>query len=90
MNGLSDVIIKNDDETTGAASAASVILEFDGPGGFKGGTTSQPVTDVEISGFEIAGPNQKITYEEAMADRLVGSKRFSGQVSGESGTQSEW
>jgi parallel beta-helix repeat protein len=79
LNGLSDVIIKNHDETTGAQKAHAVVLKFDGPGGFRGGSASKPVTDVEITGFEIAGPNNQITYKEAIADRFIGSNRFSGQ-----------
>ena len=37
------------------------------------------VSRVEISGFEIIGPNAAITKEEAMKDRLLHSKRFSGR-----------
>ena len=34
---------------------------------------------VEVSGFEVEGYNQVITYEEALADRLLHSYRFSGR-----------
>ena len=37
------------------------------------------VTRVEISGFEIVGPNDDITKDEAMEDRLLHSKKFSGR-----------
>ena len=34
---------------------------------------------MEISGFEIVGPNAALTKEEAEADRLLHSKKFSGR-----------
>ena len=37
------------------------------------------VSRVEITGFEIVGPNKDITKKEAMADRLLHSKKFSGR-----------
>ena len=37
------------------------------------------VERVEISGFEIIGPNNDITYEEAMEDRLIKNKMFIGR-----------
>ena len=42
-------------------------------------TNSTGVTRVEISGFEIVGPNAGLTKEEAEADRLLHSKKFSGR-----------
>ena len=50
-------------------------IEFDGSGAIRG----QDVRRLEISGFEIEGPNQGITYDEAMGDRLLHSSRFSGR-----------
>ena len=37
------------------------------------------VTRIEISGLEIIGPNDDITYGEAMEDRLVKSNKFTGR-----------
>lgn len=34
---------------------------------------------IEIKGLEIVGPNEDITLEEALADRLVKSKKFQGR-----------
>jgi len=79
MDGVQDMIIKPDDEKTGATATAKVLLEFDGPGGFVGGSTKEPVTDVEIYGLEIAGPNQQITFDEAMEFRIKGSQKIKGQ-----------
>ena len=37
------------------------------------------VSRIQISGFEIVGPNYKITKTEAENDRLKNSKKFSGR-----------
>ena len=37
------------------------------------------VQRVEISGLEIIGPNEDITLEEAMEDRMIKSKKFRGR-----------
>ena len=37
------------------------------------------VSRIQISGFEIIGPNYKITKTEAENDRLKHSKKFSGR-----------
>jgi parallel beta-helix repeat protein len=86
LDNVKDMIIKNDDATTGASEAAKVVVEFDGPGGFVGGTWNSkdeskrvPVTDLEVYGFEIKGPNEKITFQAAMNDRLVGTNYYKGQ-----------
>ena len=34
---------------------------------------------LEVSGFEVVGPNAQISYEEAFADRLLHSNRYSGR-----------
>ena len=44
-------------------------INFDGSGGFIIGTAANPVNHVEVAGFEIQGPNQDITYEEAKSWR---------------------
>lgn len=72
LDGVSELTIKNYQND-------SVIIRFDGAGGFVGGSTSQPVTHLEIAGMEIAGPNAQITYVEAMANRLVGGNYFGGR-----------
>ncbi|MEM7036372.1 MAG: right-handed parallel beta-helix repeat-containing protein, partial [Bacteroidota bacterium] len=50
-------------------------IEFDGSGGFIG---SQQ-TYLEISGFEIEGPNQAITFPDAMANRLIQDNYYGGR-----------
>jgi len=40
-------------------------INFDGSGAFIIGTTNNPVNHLEIAGFEIQGPNQNISYNEA-------------------------
>ena len=50
-------------------------IKFDGAGGFVSGNQ----TYLQISGFEIEGPNQSITIDEALADRLNHSNYFSGR-----------
>merc|ERR1719322_2232637 len=54
----------------------SPVIEFDGAGGISMGDVSR----VEISGFEIGGPNRDITKEEALEDRLLHSNRFIGRA----------
>ena len=49
----------------------SPLIEFDGAGGISMGDVSR----VEISGFEIGGPNRDITKEDALEDRLLHSNR---------------
>jgi hypothetical protein len=75
LDGVSDLIIRNYQND-------KVVMKFDGPGGFVGGSKNDPaklVKDVEIYGFEIQGPNQDITYVDAFADRLIGSKYYTGR-----------
>ncbi len=50
-------------------------LQFDGSGGFIGGSQ----TYLEIAGFEIEGPNQSINYTEAFANRLIQDNYYSGR-----------
>ena len=70
----------------------SPVLRFDGVGGIQmsrvnnsntkiyvQSTHSVQVERVEISGFEIIGPNEEITYEEAMENRLIKNKMFIGR-----------
>ena len=52
----------------------SPVIEFDGAGGISMGDVSR----VEISGFEIVGPNRDITKDEALEDRLLHSNRQVG------------
>lgn len=55
------------------------VLQFDGPGGIFGGSASAPLANVEIAGLEIVGPGADITYDEAMADRLVKRTYYTGR-----------
>jgi parallel beta-helix repeat protein len=50
-------------------------IQFDGAGGF----TGSGQTYLEISGFEIEGPNQSITYNDAIANRLIKDKFYTGR-----------
>ena len=51
------------------------VPTFDGAGGIRG---SQMVR-FEVSGFEVEGPGARMTYGEAIADRLLHSPYFSGR-----------
>ncbi len=71
------------DNAKGVASGPLVItnypgdtpkLEFDGAGGFIGNNEY-----LEISGFEIEGPNQKIAYQEAFDNRLIQDNYYKGR-----------
>ena len=44
-------------------------IKFDGMGGFIGGNSGTETSYLEISGFEIEGPNANITYSQAIANR---------------------
>ena len=50
-------------------------IAFDGSGGI----IVETVQHLTISGFEIEGANRLVTHEEAAADRLLHSARFSGR-----------
>lgn len=52
-----------------------VRIRFDGAGGI----ICSNCTDVEIAGFVVTGPGAEMTEEEATADRLLHSPRFSGR-----------
>lgn len=56
-----------------------VIVQFDGSGGFVGGGVSNPVKNLELSGMEIVGPNEDISYVEAISNRLYKRKRYTGR-----------
>jgi len=47
-----------------------VTIKFDGPGGFLGGNEEKPVSNIEIAGMHIEGPNNEITFGEAFENRL--------------------
>ena len=53
----------------------SPVIKFDG----KGGISIKTSSFIEISGFEVIGPNQEIDYDLAFADRLLHSDYFSGR-----------
>jgi len=50
-------------------------IEFDGLAGVSG----YNVRGFEVRGFEVEGPARQITYEEAMADRSLHSRKLSGR-----------
>lgn len=52
----------------------SPVIRFDGSGGFIGNYDY-----LEISGFEIIGPNQTITYLNALDNRPVGANYYKGR-----------
>lgn len=62
------LVIKNHD-------GHSPKIQFDGAGGIIGNGQ----TYLEISGFEIEGPNQSIVYADAFANRLIQDKYYSGR-----------
>lgn len=82
LNNVTNLIIRNfgGEQGTGAGGDR-VVLRFDGSGGFIGGSAANglSVRHVEIYGLEIAGENQNISYADAMADRMSGSKYYSGR-----------
>lgn len=78
------VVNLNGNTKTGSANGWLVIknhpghrpkIQFDGAGGFIGNQQ----TYLEIAGFEIEGPNQQITQSQALANRLLHDKYFSGR-----------
>ena len=74
INGVSDLkILAHFDATS------RPILEFDGPGGIFGGSASNPISNIEIAGLEIRGPNEAISYAEAMANRLIKRSYYTGR-----------
>lgn len=52
----------------------SPVIRFDGSGGFIGNYNY-----LEISGLEIIGPNQTITYQNAIDNRRVGANYYKGR-----------
>jgi hypothetical protein len=58
-------------------------IKFDGMGGFIGGNSGIETSYLEISGFEIEGPNANITYIQAIANRT----NFVNQVAGNPNAQ---
>lgn len=55
------------------------VLEFDGPAAILGGSADNPVSNIEIAGLEIVGPNEGITWQDAMANRAVKRTRYQGR-----------
>jgi len=53
----------------------SPLVKFDGSGGI----VMSNVSRIEITGLDIEGPNADITLEQAQADRLIKSKKFTGR-----------
>ncbi len=51
------------------------VIRFDGSGGF----ISSEFNYLEISGLEIAGPNQNINYQQAINNRTVGNNYYAGR-----------
>lgn len=74
LDGVSDLKILADPD-----AGSMPVLEFDGPGGILGGSASDPISNVEIAGLEIRGPNESISYADAMAGRLLKKTHFSGR-----------
>jgi len=74
LNGVSNLKLLADPDAT-----TKPILQFDGPGGIFGGSASSPIRNIEIAGLEIVGPNESITYEDAMANRLIKRTYYTGR-----------
>lgn len=80
LNNITDIILRNYGGEHGSGKGGDkVLIKFDGPGGFVGGTKDEPVKDIEIYGLDIEGPNQDIVYADAYADRVEGSAYYSGR-----------
>ena len=74
LNGVSNLKLLADPDAT-----SRPILQFDGPGGIFGGSASSPISNIEIAGLEIVGPNESITYEDAMKNRLIKRNYYTGR-----------
>ena len=61
------IVIRNYVDESGNHDTPKII--FDGRGGFQLGSNSNPITNVEVAGFKIQGPNDSITYSEAKSNR---------------------
>ena len=68
FHGLGNIVLRN-------LPGQNPKIEFDGSAGLSG----YAMRGFEIRGFEIEGPGSQITHEEAIADRPLHSKRFSGR-----------
>ncbi len=72
---MSDVkILANSD-----AFATPFILKFDKPGAIVSGTASNPVSNIEIMGLKVLGPNAVIAYVEAVANHRIKQIYYSGR-----------
>ena len=58
------------------------IIQFDGPAAIQGGSANNPVSNIEISGFEIYGPNEAIRWEDAMSDRVIKRTYYNDRLLG--------
>ena len=74
-NGAALTISHVDNILLSALPGHAPKIAFDGSGGI----VVETVRHLTISGFEIEGANRDITHEEAAADRLLHSARFSGR-----------
>ena len=88
MQDTHDILLTNDEDQ-------EPVLRFDGVGGIVMSNVGRDrktlllivvlylyrvkVTRIEISGLEIIGPNDDITYGEAMENRLIKSNKFVGR-----------
>lgn len=55
------------------------VLVFDGPAGIQGGSAAAPISNIEIAGLEIVGPNDSISWEDAMANRIIKRTYYNGR-----------
>ena len=74
LNGVSNLKLLADPNAT-----TKPILKFDGPGGIFGGSATNPISNIEIAGLEIVGPNESITYDDAMSNRLIKRTYYTGR-----------
>ena len=74
LNGVSNLKLLADPNAT-----TKPVLKFDGPGGIFGGSASVPLSNIEIAGLEIVGPNESITYDDAMSNRLIKRTYYTGR-----------
>ena len=79
QNKVIDLNNVNDLKILAYSDTSRPILQFDGPSAIQGGSANNPVSNIEISGFEIYGSNQDIRWEDAMSNRIIKRTYYNGR-----------